>query len=155
MMTTQEVVEAVERERSRLIAAVDVTDANASVTDEGWTTKDVLAHCIHWLGMVASGMGARLEPPSYIIGVAGPSLSGDEWNARAVEHYSAWTFEEVRAEFDRNVDLLLEQVNTRSDDDMKANDSLPWAGDRPLWNKIGTETFLHWPAHADEIEARS
>jgi hypothetical protein len=97
-------------------------------------------------------MGAKLEPPSYVVGIDGPSLSADEWNARAVEHYREWWFEDVRAELTGIVDALVEQSKLRTDDEMNASDSLPWAGDRPLWHKIGTETFLHWPAHTADIE---
>src|SRR4051812_45423524 len=89
-MSTERVVNAVEREYSRLIEAIDAVERDVAITEEGWTTKDVVAHCIHWLGMIAFGLGAELDPPSYVIGVDGPSLSADEWNARAVAHYADW-----------------------------------------------------------------
>ena len=40
-----------------------------------------------------------------------------------------------------------------SDEDMKATDSIPWAGRRPLWEIIGADTFLNeWPDHAAQME---
>jgi hypothetical protein len=150
-MTSAEVVETLRREYDRLMGAIESVGPDAVVSPEGWTAKDVLAHCIHWAAQPAKGMGAALEPPSYVIGVDGPSLSTDEWNARAVAHHKGRSFDEVRAEFDAIVDALIEQASMRTDDEMLATDTLPWAGARPLWNKIGTETFLHWPAHTEQI----
>ena len=37
---------------------------------------------------------------------------------------------------------------------MNATDAIPWAGNRPLWQFIGGDTFLHWPLHAEGIEER-
>jgi len=155
-MRTNEVVEAIERERARLLGAADAIDREVVVNELGWTAKDALAASIHWVGMIAFGMGAKLDPPSYVIGVAGPSISGDEWNARAIEHYGDRSFEQVRAEFIRNSDALLEQARLRSDEEMNATDSLPWAGERPLWDKIGVESFLYnWPLRTEQIERAS
>ena len=152
-MRTQEVIDAVERERARLLQAVDAVGDGISVNELGWTVKDVLGASIHWVGMIAFGMGAQLVPPSYVMSGAGPSVSGDEWNARAVEHYSPWSFEEVKTEFNRNVDALIAQARLRSDEEMNATDSLAWAGERPLWQKIGVESFLYnWPLRTEEVE---
>lgn len=152
-MTRDEVLEAVERERAHLLQRVDAVGDGVPVNDFGWTVKDVLGASIHWVGMIAFGMGAKLTPPSYVIGIPGPTLSGEEWNARAIEHYSSWSFDDVRTEFNRNADALVEQTRARTDDEMSATDSLPWAGNRPLWHKIGIETFLYtWPLRSEEIE---
>lgn len=51
MTSPAEVLEAVRRERGRLLAAVDALGERATsvaVTTEGWTAKDVLAHLMHW-----------------------------------------------------------------------------------------------------------
>ena len=153
-MTTHEVVAAIERERARLLEAVDALDAVASsvpVTGEGWTAKDVLAHCIHWAGQIAWGMGAPLQPQTYVVEVTGRP-SGDEWNARAVAYYRDQSLEQVRAEFERVTDALLGQARRRTDDEMAATDAIPWGGERPLWQQIGSETFLHWPGHRADVE---
>lgn len=153
-MTTAEVLAAVARERQRLMAAVDALGPRAAtlaVTPEGWTAKDVLGHCIHWAGQIAFGLGAPLQPPAYIIGVTGRP-SGAEWNALAVAHFRDASLEAVRAELDQILDALVAKAATRTDAEMNATDSIPWASNRPLWNKIGTETFLHWPSHIADIE---
>jgi hypothetical protein len=153
-MTSDEVRDAIGRERVRLMAAVDALGADATtvpVTEEGWTAKDVLAHSIHWAGQIAWGMGAPLQPPPYVATVSGRP-SGDEWNALVVAYYRAGTLDQVRSELDRVVDALIEQTRLRTDDQINATDAIPWGGDRPLWQQIGSETFLHWPAHAAQIE---
>src|SRR6058998_1571378 len=109
-MTSQEVSEAVTHERGRLMKAIRAMGEGAStvrVTDEGWTAKDVLAHCIHWVGQIAWGMGARMEQPAWVAGVEGRP-SGDDWNGRAVEYYRQASLEQVINDFDRAADALMQ-----------------------------------------------
>lgn len=155
-LKTTDVLEGLGRERSRLLRAVDALGpraSSASVTEEdGWTAKDILAHLVHYLGQIAFGLGAKLEPPPYVVGVE-ERLSGQEWNERAVAFWRDTPIAEVRAEFERIADLLVERVRLLSDEEMLAMDTIPWAPGRPLWQFIGGDTFLHeWPAHAEQIE---
>jgi hypothetical protein len=153
-MTSREVSEAVTHERGRLMKAIRAMGEGAStvrVTDEGWTAKDVLAHCIHWVGQIAWGMGARMEQPAWVAGVEGRP-SGDDWNARVVAHYHQASLEQVIKDFDRAADALMQEVRARSDDQINATDAIPWGGNRPLWQQIGSETFDHWPEHTAAIE---
>ena len=153
-MTSQEVSEAVTRERGRLMGAIRALGDRAStvrVTDEGWTAKDVLAHCIHWVGQIAWGMGARMEQPAWVAGVEGRP-SADDWNARVVEHYRLASLEQVIKDFDRAADALAQETRARSDEQINATDAIPGGGNRPLWQQIGAETFDHWPEHTAAIE---
>ena len=45
-------------------------------------------------------------------------LSGDEWNARAVDYYSSVSLDEIRLKFEQLAEALVEQVRLRSDDEM-------------------------------------
>lgn len=153
-MTTDEVIAEIARERARMLSAIDALGDGATtvaVTDEGWTAKDVLAHLIHWLGQVAFGLGAPLQPPAYVLSVQGRP-SGEEWNAKAVEFYGAWSPGDLRAEFERLAHALVERARLRSDDEMSATDAIAWAPGQPLWQFIGGDTFLHWASHAEAIE---
>ena len=153
-MTSLEVSEAVTRERGRLMGAIRAMGDGAStvlVTDEGWTAKDVLAHCIHWVGQIALGMGARMEQPGWVAGVEGRP-SDDDWNARVVEYYHQASLEQVINDFDRAADALLQETRARSEEQINATDAIPWGGNRPLWQQIGAETFDHWPEHTASIE---
>ena len=162
-MATKEVLDAIARERARLMAAVDALGAGASsvsVTEEGWTAKDVLAHLTHWAGQIAFALGAQWEPPVYVVEevrrreVAGVNgrLTGEEWNALAVAHYHDQPLGRVRAELEDLVDRLLAQVRLRTDEQMNAIDAIPWAGELPLWQQIGGDTFIHWRAHYEAME---
>jgi hypothetical protein len=163
-MTTTEVLDAIERERARLLSAVDGLGERAttqSVTEEGWTARDVLAHLIHWATQVAFGLGAAVQPPVYMMaerqrrklaGLSDAMPSADESNALAVAYFHDRALDEVRVEFVRVVDALMARARMRTDDEMNATGAIPWAGDRPLWEFIGGDTFLHWPVHAEAIE---
>jgi hypothetical protein len=153
-VTTAAVVAAIARERARLdaaLAALGSNAANAKITPEGWTAKDMLGHMIHWAGQIAFGLGAKIEPPPYAVDVTGRP-SQDEWNSRAVAHWRDVPFDTVKSEFGRVVDAIVEQVRKRKDDQMNATNQIPWAGARPLWRQIASETYEHWPPHADDIE---
>jgi len=152
--TTQEVVDGIARERARLdeeLRSLGKGVSTTHVTAEGWTAKDVVGHLIHWASQIAFALGAKLEPPSYVVNAKDRPSGDDEWNARAVAHYRDWPFEKVKAKFDHVVDALVEQIRKRSDDQMNATDQIPWAGARPLWQQIESETTAHWPHHADDI----
>lgn len=153
-MTTDEVIEAIERERARLLAAVDAFGEHATtraVTGEGWTAKDVLAHTIHWASQVAFALGARVEPAAYIRATEGRP-TGDEWNALAVAFHSARSLADVRSDFDAVVTLIIERARLRTDDEMKATGAIPWASDRTLCAFIGGDTFLHWHSHSTALD---
>ncbi len=153
-MTTNEVLDAIAHERQRLGKTVDALGPEAStllVTEEGWTAKDVLAHLMHWLGQIAFGLGAELQPPAYVKAVSGRP-SGDEWNALAVEHYRTVPLDQVRSEFETLVDALVAQARLRTDDEMNRTDAVAWAPGRPLWQFIGGDTFFHWPLHCEALE---
>ena len=153
-MKTDDVLGEISNERARLLQAIEALGeraTSAQVNEGGWTAKDVLAHLIHWLGQVAFGLGAQLEPPSYLTTIKGRP-SADEWNALAVGHYRHSSLDQVRLEFERLADALAEQVRLRSDDDMQTKGTIAWAGDVPLWEFIAGDTFLHWALHSETIE---
>ncbi len=156
-MRTDEVVDRLVRERACLLEAVaELGDgaSTVSVTEEGgWTAKDVLAHLVHYAGQIAFGLGAPERPPAYVVGVS-ERLTGQEWNERAVAFRHDCTVDEVRSEFERITDVVIRFAGQRTDDEMNAVDAIPWAGERPLWQIIGGDTFLdEWPAHTRQIEA--
>jgi hypothetical protein len=156
-MTTAEVVAGLERERARLLAAVDAMGERATtvfVTEpDGWTTQDVVGHLIHYAGQIAFALGGRVVPPPYLFEVT-TRISGQEWNDRAVDYWRGFELDAVRAEFVGVTDSLIEQAGRRTDEQMVEVGTIDWAGDMPLWRFIGADTFLvEWPAHAAQIEA--
>lgn len=154
-MTTKDVLEALARGRAQLVESLDALGPAATslpVTEQGWTAKDLFALFIHHAGDVTHGLGADLKPPAYVL-EGSPQLSLEEWHDRAVRYWKAASLANVRAEFDQVLDALVGQVQKRSDDQMDATDAMPWAGDRPLWQIIGGETFLNlWPTYGARID---
>ena len=106
---------------------------------------------MHWAGQIALGLGAPIQPPGYLQGVTGRP-TGDEWNAMAVTYRRDEPLDAMRARFEEVACFILDGVRKRTDADMDATDTLRYAGNRPLWQKIGGETFLHWPTHTADIE---
>jgi hypothetical protein len=163
-MTSNDVAGAVVAGRGRLLSAIDAMGDGAEtmpVTREGWTAQDVLAHLIHWGTQVAFGLGAAVTPPVYMsherqrraaAGLGDAMPTGDESNALAVGHFRGRPFDAVRAEFVQVSDSIIEQTRLRSDDEMAAVGTVPFAGPRPLWQFIAGDTFEHWAVHAEAIE---
>ena len=157
-MTRDEVLAAIARERARLRLLVDRLAGDAdrrTVTEEGWTAHDVLAHCIHWAGQLAFGLGAPMHPPAWVEAAGGATLDADGWNARVVAHYRGMPLEIVVRDFDRVADAVVERLRTKSDADLnaEAKATIPWApAGEPLWKSVASETFEHWPDHSDDLE---
>jgi hypothetical protein len=163
-VTTEQVLDAIARERARLMAAIDGLGDAAStltVTDEGWTAKDTLAHLIHWANAVAFGLGADVQPPPYMVaermrrkaaGLPDTMPSGEESNAMAVAFFAEIPMQDVRAQFEGLVDSIVERVRERTDDEMNATGAIAWASGRPLWQFVAGDTYQHWPLHAETIE---
>jgi hypothetical protein len=154
--TTAEVVARLTTERDLLMQAVDALGPDATtiaVTEPGgWTAKDVLAHLIHYAGMIAFALGAPERPPPYVVSET-RRLSGQEWNERAVAFWAEAPLADVRAEFERVTDALIAAAATNSDEKMRADHGVPWAAPGALWHFVGNDTYLHeWPAHRAQIE---
>jgi hypothetical protein len=168
-MTTQEVLDSLDRERARLLRDIGALGDGATslpITEDGWTAKDVLAHLIHWATQVAFGLAVDgVGPLPYMLeerrrreaaGAANPPMpTGDESNALAVAWYQDKPLDEVRAQFMMLADGIAERAATKSDDEMAAYGTIPWAGARSLWQFIAGDTFQHWAEHAAAIEQAS
>ena len=156
-LTTDEVVARCTTERDLLLRAVDALGSDAEVVcvtePGGWTAKDVLAHLIHYAGMIAFALGAPEQPPAYVVAET-QRLGGQEWNERAVAFWAGTSLADVRTEFERVTDALVAAAATKSDEQMQQNHRFPWAAPGPLWQFVGNDTFLiEWPAHRAQIEA--
>ena len=157
-MNKHEVIEKIVLERARLLDVVDRLGADAekrAVTEEGWTAKDVLAHCIHWVGQIAFGVGAPIHPPAWVESAGNERPSGEEWNRRVVEHYKPMPLDIVRRDFEQVVDATLDKLRRRDDIDYdaRANTVFPWIqSDVPVSKAIAGETWEHWPEHSAALE---
>ncbi len=157
-MNKHEVIEKIVLERARLLDLVDRLGVDAStrtVTEEGWTAKDVLAHCIHWVGQIAFGVGAPVHPPAWVEAAGDEKVEGEEWNRRVVEHYKPLPLDIVRRDFAQVTDATIDKLRRRDDIDydVRANVVFPWVkSDVPVWKVIAGETWVHWPEHSATLE---
>lgn len=157
-MNKHEVIEAIVHARARLLGLIDQLGADAEtrmVNDGGWTAKDALAHCIHWVGQTAFGLGSTMHPPAWVEAAGSERPSEDEWNRRVVEHYRAVPLAVVRRDFEQVVGAVVERIRKRDDVDydVRANTVFPWIqSDVPVWKAIAGETWEHWPEHSADLE---
>ena len=157
-MNKHEVIEAIVLERAKLLDLLDQLGDDAEtrpVTEEGWTAKDVLAHCIHWVGQIAFGLGSAMHPPAWVEAAGDERPSGDEWNRRVVDHYRPMPLAVVRRDFEQVVGAVIERIRRRDDVDYdaRANTAFPWIqSDVPVWKAIADETWEHWPEHTAQLE---
>lgn len=157
-MNKHEVMGKIVYGRARLLDLLDQLGPEAEtrpVNDGGWTAKDVLAHCIHWAGQTAFGLGAPLHPPAWVEAAGNEQVSEEDWNRRVVDHYRPMSLDIVRRDFEQVVGAIVDRIRRRDDIDYDARAStvFPWiTSDVPVWKAIGGETFEHWPSHVADLE---
>ncbi len=154
---TADVAAAIERQGSRLLRMADELGeerASARILD-GWSVRDVLAHCVYWQGMLARLMGVRtLPPPNWIPRwQSEQELGTDELNRLTVEHYRATPFDRVVEDFRFTADLVRKVVVAMKEENLMLPAGDPWGADTLVWQAIASETHEHWREHADAIEA--
>lgn len=152
-----DVVGAIDRESGRLLKlARDLGEERASkpVLD-GWSVRDVVAHCVYWQGMLARLMGVRnLPPPSWIPRWQSEQEVGtDEINRLTVDHFRAYPFESVIDDFRFTAALVRRVVDEMKEENLMLPAGDPWGPDSLVWQAIASETHEHWKEHADGIEA--
>lgn len=151
-----DVVGPIEREGARLLRiARDLGEERASrPVMDGWSVRDVIAHCVYWQGMLARMMGVRaLPPPSWIPRwQSEQQLGTDELNRLTVEHYRAVAFGSVLEDFRFTADLVKGVIDAMKEENLTLPAGDPWGPDALVWQAIASETHDHWKEHADMIE---
>ncbi len=152
-----DVTAAIEREGGRLLRiAADLGEERASAPAiDGWSVRDVLAHCIYWQGMLARLMGVRtLPPPNWIPRwQSEQELGTDELNRLTVDHYRPMAFDRVVEDFRFTADLVRKVVEEMQEENLMLPAGDPWGADTLVWQAIASETHEHWREHADAIGA--
>lgn len=155
-VTKASLTSAIEREGRRLVGlarGLGEEGASRPVVD-GWSGRDVIAHCIYWQGMMARLMGAELPPPQWISRTESEAdLGRDEVNRRAVEHYRPFQLEGVLADFLFTAVLVRDIVAGMNEENLGIEAGEPWPDGTLVWEAISGETYEHWHEHADRLEA--
>ena len=153
---TADVIGPIERESARLLKiARELGEERASKpVMDGWSVRDVVAHCVYWQGMLARLMGVRaLPPPSWIPRWQSEQEIGtDELNRLTVEHYRRYPFDSLLEDFRFTADLVRRVVDEMKEENLMLPAGAPWGSDSLVWQAIASETHEHWKEHADAIE---
>jgi len=151
-----EVIRPIERESARLLKiATELGEERASKPMmDGWSVRDVVAHCVYWQGMLARLMGVHpLPPPGWIPRWQSEEEIGtDELNRLTVEHYRKSRFESLLEDFRFTADLVRRVVDEMKEENLMLPAGDPWGSDSLVWQAIASETHDHWKEHSDAIE---
>jgi hypothetical protein len=155
-VTKAEVAGAIDREADRLLRlARELGEERASTPVlDGWSVRDVVAHCVYWQGTLARLMGVRnLPPPAWIPRwQSEQELGTDELNRLTVEHYRRSPFDAVLDDFRFTAALVRRVVDEMKEENLMLPAGDPWGQDSLVWQAIASETHEHWREHADAIE---
>ena len=141
MELKSKLVELVERasaeEQARLAKLSEDERATPGRSDR-WGPKDVIAHLAGWKARLAENLaaaasGGKLERYDDYLAV----------NAREFIEYQHRPWPEVLARAAEAHRQLIEQVQARSEDELRGTQTLPWQGERPLWRYIVGNGFVH------------
>jgi hypothetical protein len=105
---------------------------------DGWSSKDVMVHSAKWKARLAANLGAAAS--------GGTPVRHEDYetiNAKEFEEYRDRSWSEVLEMAANAVQQLIEQVEARTEDELRGMDTLPWQEDRPLWRLIVGNGFIH------------
>lgn len=155
-VTKAEVLAPIERESARLLGLVRGLgdDRAARPLVDGWSARDVVAHCVYWQGMLARMMGAPLPVPSWIPRWQSEDQVGtDELNRLTVEHYRSAPFDTVVTDFTFTAELVKRIVAEMKEENLLLEAGAPWEPGMRVFEAIAGETHGHWKEHADQLSA--
>jgi tetratricopeptide (TPR) repeat protein len=110
-----------------------LTEDERSIVGEpdGWSPKDVIVHVAGWKGRLAENLAAA--------GAGETPVRQEDYeavNAAEFEENQHRPWPEVLEMAGEATRQLMEQVEARSEDELRGTETLPWQGDRPLWRLI-------------------
>jgi hypothetical protein len=156
-VTRAEVAAAIDRESARLLGLMrELGEERGSVPlADGWSVRDVVAHCIYWQGMLARLMGVRdLPPPSWIPRwQSEQDLGEEELNRLTVEHYRRAPWDTVISDFRFTAALVRRVVDEMNEENLLLPAGEPWGAGAKVHEAIASETHAHWKEHTDRLEA--
>lgn len=154
-MTQEEILEALEDEREKLLDAIDgLTDDKLMMPGVAgdWSVKDVLYHLTMWeaelvklLWQVAQGMAPTTVQTS--------SPSVDKVNAGWYTQGAERSLEMVIDDFSAVRNQTSRRVEAFKDRDLNDPQRYPWLKNHPLWVWIAEDSFKHEAEHAEQIRA--
>ena len=151
MEIKSKLIELVERafaQEQAVVAKLAEDERSTPGQPDRWGPKDVIAHLAGWNARLADNLAAAAS--------GGELKQYDDYeavNAREFIEYQHRPWPEV---MERAADArrqLIEQVQSRSEAELRGTQTLPWQGDRPLWRYIVGNGFVHPISHLAPILA--
>ncbi len=153
-MTRDEVLQALERDRAQLQAALEGLDDQLMMTEPvvgEWTIKDLLGHMAMWhqvaLQFIADYRQHR-SPKS--LGLKDDAAI-DTYNRRAAARRRAWPLAQVGAELNTSYRDLAAAVTGLTDEQLNAPLPTPWESGTTLERLIAINSYEHDPEHMAQM----
>lgn len=133
-----ELIEQASQEEQALFARLSEDERAARGEPDRWSPKDTIAHLAAWKTRLAENLAtaARGETPMRY-------EDFEAVNARDFELNRDRSWSEILEEAAEASRQLVEQVESRSEAELRGTDTLPWQEDRPLWRVIVGNAYIH------------
>ncbi len=153
-MTRDEMIQAIERDRANLLAALEGLDEKTMTTRpvvEQWTVKDLLGHIAMWHAVALKFIADyRANGVPQSMGFDNDALV-DAHNAREAARRHDWTMAQVREELDASYRDLLAAIASLGDADLAKPLPAPWSSGTTLEYLIKINSYTHDPDHIAQI----
>lgn len=133
-----ELVERAFQEERTLYDKLSEAERSVVGQPDRWSPKDVIVHLAGWK--------ARLAGNLVMAANGGTPVRYDDFeavNAKEFEENRDRSWSEVLEMAAEACQQLIEQVEARSEDELRGTETLPWQGDRPLWRLIVGNGYMH------------
>lgn len=133
-----ELIEHASKEEQALFARLSEDERAVRGEPDRWSPKDTIAHLAAWKTRLAENLAvaARGETPVRV-------EDFEAVNARDFELNRDRSWSEILNEAAEASRQLVEQVENRSEAELRGTDTLPWEEGRPLWRVIAGNACTH------------
>jgi uncharacterized protein (TIGR03083 family) len=154
-MTQDEILDALEDEREKLLEAIDGLSDDQMTEPSlagGWSVKDVLHHLAMWEAEMVkllwqAAQGAR--PTTIHFAHADVDKVNAAWHAAGKDR----PLELVMTDFSGARKQTARRVEGFQDEDLNDPKRYPWLKGIPLWKWIAEDSFNHDAEHTEQIKA--
>lgn len=131
-----------------LFASLSEDERAVKGKPDRWSPKDVIAHLAAWKTRMADNLAAAARGEA-------PVRYDDfeETNARDFEAYRDEPWPKILEKATTACRQLVEQVEQRSEAELRSAELLPSQEDRPLWRSIAGNSYMHPLMHLSQIYA--
>ena len=103
-----------------------------------WSPKDTIAHLAAWKTRLAENLAAAARGETPV-----RDEDYEAVNAQVFELNRDRSWSEILEEATEASQRLIEQVEKRSEAELRGTETLPWQEDRPLWRLIVGNAYIH------------